>query len=206
MEKRFQKVRRLLKGGGVAKDEREHFDENVELVAAHLDRHPLTSGGLCIHACWVLDFLRAIPLTAPVGDLVWVDSSPYIRPLAELQEEYENVAVVVADNRKARVFLVSAGAAGDEEVIKGNVKNHVKVGGWSQQRYERRRDKQLVLYAREIVDALAELDRQEDFRRILLVGGREILRILHENLPQALQRKVAEKALHLGRPDAAVNH
>ena len=202
--KRLMRMRRVLKGDAEA-DEREHFDENVKAVLQHLEDKPLKSGSLCMFACWALDFLQAIPLTAAVEDLVWIDSSPYIRPLAELQDEYENVAVVVADNKRARIFLVSCAVAGDEEVVKGNVKNHVKKGGWSQQRYERRRDKQLLLYAREIVGALSVLDGEEEFRRILLVGGKEISRIVHENLPQALQGKVAEKALDLRKGEGVLN-
>lgn len=205
LKNRFQKMRRVLKGERVEKDEREHFDENVKAVSNYLERNPLQSGSLCIFSCWALDFFQAIPLTASVNDLVWIDSSPYIRPLAELQEEYENVAVVIADNKKTRIFLISSAMAGTEEVIKGNVKNHVKKGGWSQQRYERRRDKQLLLYAREIADALFSLSKEENFRRILLVGGKEILRIVHDNLHQSLQDKVAEKALDLGKGEGTVN-
>ena len=204
--KRFQKVRRVLRGGGAQKDEREHFDENVKAVQKYLGRSAFKSGSLCIISCWALDFFQAIPLTAPVKDLVWIDSSPYIRPLAELQEEYENVAVVVADNKKARIFLVSSAVAGSEEVVRGNVKNHVRKGGWSQQRYERRRDKQLLLYGREIVDALEKLHGEERFRRILLVGGKEILHIVHENLPQTLRGMVSEKALDLHKGEGAVNN
>ena len=163
IEKRFERVRRVLKGGGAEKDEREHFDENVKAVRDYLDRNPLESGSLCLFSCWALDFFQAVPLAEPVKDLVWIDSSPFIRPLAEFQDEFENVAVVAADNKKARIFLVSSAVAGDDEVVKGNVKNHVKKGGWSQQRYERRRDKQLLLYAREIGDALKELDKEENY-------------------------------------------
>ena len=205
LQSQFQKVRRVLKGGGAEKDEREHFDESVGLVRQHLKRNPLKSGSLCIFSCWALDFFQAVPLASRVNDLVWIDSSPYIRPLAEFQDEYENVAVVVADNKKARIFLVSAGTADSEEVIKGNVKNHVRKGGWSQQRYERRRDKQLLLYAREIVEALVQIEKEEPFRRIVLVGGKEILHAVHENLPQALQQKVAQKALDLRKGEGAVN-
>ena len=74
-----------------------------------------------------------------------------------LQDEYETVAVVIADNRRARVYLVAADVSDgsdDEITISGNVKNHVKKGGWSQKRYQRRRDKELKVYAGGIVDAL----------------------------------------------------
>ena len=205
LEKRLNKARNMLKGGGIEKDEREYFDENVGAVMKYLGQHPLESGSLCIFSCWVLDFLKVIPLTAPAKDLVWIDSSPYIRPLAELQDEYENVAVVVADNKKARIFLVSSAVAGSEEVVKGNVKNHVKKGGWSQQRYERRRDKQLHLYADEIIEAILKLHREEEFRRILLVGGKEILQQIHQSLPRDLQKKVVEKNLYLGRSEGELH-
>ena len=205
LDRRFKAVRRVLKGGEAEKDEREHFDENVKLVGEYLDRNPLESGSLCLLACWALDFFKAIPLGAAVPDLVMIDASPYLRPLAEFQDEYENVAVVVADNKKARIFLVSSAVAGDEEVVRGNVKNHVRKGGWSQQRYERRRDKQLLLYAREIAQALTRLAEEEDFRRIVLVGGKEILRVVHDELPRHLQAMVAEKAVHLARGEEAVN-
>lgn len=205
LEKRFERIRRVLRGGSTERDEREHFDEDVKAVRRYLHRNPLTSGSLALFSCWVLDFFQAVPLAAPVEDLVWFDSSPYVRPLAEFLEEYENVAVVVADNKRARVFLVSTAVWGPEETIRGNVKNHVKKGGWSQQRYERRRDKELLHYAREIVDALKRLDREADFRRILLIGGREILRIVHENLPKALGKRVGEKALDVGEGEGELH-
>ena len=204
LDGRFQKARRVLTGAA-AKDEREHFDQNVKVVREYLERNPLKSGSLCIFSCWVLDFFQAVPLGPAVKDLLWIDSSPYIRPLAELQEDFENVAVIIADNQKARIFLVSSAVADSEEVVHGNVKNHVRKGGWSQQRYERRRDKQLLLYAREIVDALSTLDKEETFRRIILVGSKETLRIVYENLPQALQRKASRKALDLSKGEYAIN-
>jgi len=212
LDKRLRRIRRGLSRKGedapsspADKDEREHFDENCARIMKYLDRNPFESGSLAVFACWALDYLLAVPLAAPAPDLVQVDSSPFVRPFAELQGEYENVAVVVADNARARIFLVSSAVAGDEEVIKGNVKNHVKKGGWSQQRYERRRDKQLKLYAREIVSALEDLRHEEDFRRILLVGGKETIRAIRENLPAALEKIAADKALDLRRAEGAVN-
>ena len=134
--------------------------------------------------------------------MLWIDSSPYIRPLAELQDEYENYAVVVADNRLAKVFLVASAVASREAKITGNVKNHVKVGGWSQQRYERRRDKQLQDYAKDIADELMKLDGENAFRRVLMVGSKETLRAIRAALPNRIARKAVEdKALDLGKSD-----
>ena len=208
LNKRFQRLRRALETTDSAeKDEREHFDENVRLVRDYLEKKPLKSGSLCLFACWALDFLKVVPVPAqqPLDDLVWIDSSPFIRPLAELQDEYENVAVVVADNKRARIFLVSSAVSGDAETVRGNIKNHVKKGGWSQQRYERRRDGELLHYARAIVERLKELDSQEEFRRVILVGGKEIARIIHGDLPQSMQARTDWKAVDLGKGEDVVN-
>ncbi len=206
LDKRFERLRRALAATDSAeKDEREHFDENVRLVRDYLEKKPLKSGSLCLFACWALDFLKVVPVPKRLDDLVWIDSSPFIRPLAELQDEYENVAVVVADNKRARIFLVSSAVSGDAETVRGNIKNHVKKGGWSQQRYERRRDGELLHYAREIVERLRELDKAEEFRRVILVGGKEIARIIHEDLPQAMQARTDWKAVDLGKGEDVVN-
>jgi len=205
LEKRLSKVHRVLKGGGPEKDEREYFTENVAVLWEYLSQNPLRSGSLCIYACRGIGFFQAIPLLEPVKDIVRIDSSPYIRPLAELHDDYGTVAVVVADNKKARIFLVSSFVAGSEEVIKGHVKNHVKVGGWSQQRYERRRDKQLEQYVHDIGQALVKLDQEERIAQVLLVGSKEVLHLVHNKLPKELQARVMEKNLDLGRGEGTLN-
>jgi peptide chain release factor subunit 1 len=205
LEKKLNKLRRVLKSNAVIKDEREYFDENVKTVEEYLKKYPLKTGWLCIFTCQAIDFFQAIELPAPVDDFIRIDSSPYIRPLAELYDDYENVAVVVADNEKVRIFLVSSSVTGSEEVIKGNIKNHVKVGGWSQKRYERRRDNQLLQYGHEIIDALLKLDREAKIGHVLLVGSKEILQIVHENMPKELQNKIIEKNLDLSKGEGSLN-
>lgn len=203
IEKRIGNIRKLLKDN---KDEAEHLEENVRLVKDYLERNPYRSGGLCIFCCWLLDYFETTPLNVPIEDMVCVDSSPYIRPLAELKDEYENFAVVVADNEVARIFLVASGKADSEQKIKGNIKNHVKVGGWSQQRYERKRDKELQHYAKEVVGNLEQLDEREEFRRIILVGGRETINEIRRALPDRLARQViGEKAIDLGKGEDHVD-
>ena len=199
LERRIRTDRALLKDHP---DELEYFNRNMEMVEEYFERNPHKSGSLCLFSCWLLDFFEVHTLPVSVPDLLWVDSSPYIRPLAELQDEYENCAVVVADNRVAKIFLVASTVTTHEVQITGNIKNHVKVGGWSQQRYERRRDKQLQDYAQDIADELMELDRENAFRRVVLVGSKETLRAIRAALPNQIARKAVEdKALDLGKSD-----
>jgi len=194
LDKRLQQAEALVRDH---RDEAEHLAENVKRLRDWLENNPPKTG-LALFVCWALDFLLAVPLDAPVRDEVIVDSSPYIRPLAELQDEYETFAVVAADNKRTAIYLVTAATAEAPEQVKGNIKNHVRKGGWSQQRYERRRDKQLLHYAKEIAERLAELDRSEPFDRIVMVGSKETLGEIRNVLPAHLARQViGEQSLDL---------
>jgi peptide subunit release factor 1 (eRF1) len=200
---RIQTIKSMLSGNP---DEVTEFEENLKLIKTFLEKRGHPGANLVIFCSWILDFFQAFTLELPSGDLIRVGPTPYIRPIAELQDEYETFAVVVADNNRSRIFLVSSVRAEEEEAIKGHIKNHVKVGGWSQQRYERRRDKALHLYAREIVDRLGDLDRDAAFQKILLVGSRETMAEIAKALPHHLNDKLAgEKPLDLSRGDPYIH-
>jgi peptide chain release factor subunit 1 len=171
--------------------ETEHFEENLKLVEKWLSEHVWETDGVCLFVCWALDYVQAYPLTVAVPDLLWMDSSPYIRPLAELQDEYENFVVVAADNTASRIFFVTSARADQDARIKGDIKNNVKKGGWSQKRYERRRINDLVHYSKEIVDILTEMDQKEKFDRIFLVGSQETLVQVESALTPPLAAKLA---------------
>jgi predicted RNase H-like nuclease (RuvC/YqgF family) len=58
----------------------------------------------------------------------------------------------------------------------------VKVGGWSQQRYARRRDKQMHHYAKEVGQVLEDLMRTGNFSRVVPLGSRETMREIEDVL------------------------
>ena len=187
-------------------NELEHFEENLTLIRNYLDEHPFKEGSLCMFACWATDYLHVFNLEAgveeTVPDLLWVDSSPYIRPLAELQDEYENYVVVTADNSDTHVFFVTGGAPSEEERVKGDIKNAVKKGGWSQQRYARRREKDLLHYAKEVADVLADIEERETFDRLFLLGSDEAMLEIEGALSESLTQKlVAKQAVDLHQDD-----
>jgi Bacterial archaeo-eukaryotic release factor family 10 len=194
---RIRTIEHLLSGEA---DELTQFRENMEPVERYLEKHAHLSGSLVLFSCRLLNVFRPFAVDRPLPDLIWVGSSPYIRPLAEMRDDYETFAVVAADNDKARISLVSTVRTEEEAVIHGHIKNHVKVGGWSQQRYERRRDTSLHHYAREIVDRLVALEKEEKSHRVLLVGSRETISEIEAVLPRDLcDSLVGERTMSLGK-------
>jgi len=190
LKPRIEKIRALLSDDPA---ETEHFEENLKLIETWLAEHKWETEGVCLFVCWALDFVKAFPLTVKGQEFIWVDSSPYIRPLAELQDEYENFVVVAADNTASRIFFVTSARADEDAKVRGDVKNNVKKGGWSQKRYERRRSNELMHYAKEIVDILTEIDQKETFSRLLLVGSQETMVEIESALTAPLAAKLAGK-------------
>jgi hypothetical protein len=186
-------------------DELEHFDCNVALVQQWLDDHPAGQGSVCVFACYALDLVRGFRLDMELPTDVRVGVAPYVRPLAELQDEYQTFAVVAADNAATRVFLLTATQSEVVGKIRGDIKNHVKKGGWSQKRYERRRDNALHHYSVEVADFLAQLWRREQFDRIVLTGSAETIAAIGAELdPPLLERVIARDTIDLKAGDEAL--
>ncbi len=185
---REQAIRAMLEDS--PPEEAEHFEQNMRLLRESLEKKPIESEGLCLFVCWALDVVRRYALPVAVPNILRVGSAPYLRPLAELQDERENFLIVAADNKSTRIIHVTSAVPKTGETIRGDVKNAVKKGGWSQQRYARRRDKQLQHYAKEVADVLDDLCRKQTFDRIVLLGSKETLHEIKEELPQAIAAKV----------------
>jgi peptide subunit release factor 1 (eRF1) len=204
MDSHCQRIRALLREHP---EELEHFERNMEWVKRDLDENPKIKGGRCWFACWALDFFSASPLPPELRarDTVRVGSSPYLRPLAEFHDEFENFVVVIADNKSAQVFTVTMARREDYASIKGEIKNHVRVGGWSQKRYQRRRDNELMHYAKEIGGELIRLEQELPFRRLLLIGSSETLEEISRQLSVSLKEKLADiESVDLGRSEDEV--
>lgn len=183
--------------------ELESFRLSMQAIRKVLEEESVASAeGVCMFACAMTDFVRGYPISMPVPTELHVGPSPYIRPLAELQDEYETFALVATDNKKTRIYLVTNETAELESTIRGDVKNHVRKGGWSQQRYERRRDNELHHYADEVCEALGQLHKQYGFGRIVLAGSSETMNEIDRELPEPLKELVvAREAFDLNRSD-----
>jgi peptide subunit release factor 1 (eRF1) len=100
--------------------------------------------------------------------------------------------VVAADNHEAHVYFVTSAVPAEDERVKGDVKNRVKKGGWSQKRYARRRENELLHYAKDVVQVLEDLNQRRRFDRIIFVGAEEAMRTIREYLPPHLQEKLVD--------------
>jgi peptide subunit release factor 1 (eRF1) len=140
---------------------------------------------------WLTEEVYFVPLPAEVEPAAHLDNSPFLYPAGRLLDDLESYAVVYADHSRATIFLATLGRWQEESRLRGEIKNHVRKGGWSQQRYERRRDKEIHHYCQAILARLEALMDEEGLRRIVLAGDKILMNELEKKMqPRTRQRVV----------------
>jgi peptide subunit release factor 1 (eRF1) len=162
----------------------------MDMIHRWLEEHGPDTEAACVFACYALDLVRGYFLPVAVAPGLHLGSAPRIRPLAELQDEHEDFVFAAVDNEAARIRLVSSALIRQRDRIRGDVKNHVKKGGWSQKRYQRRRTHQLQDYAGEVAGRLHALSEEASCGRIVLLGSEETRTAILEELHETVRDRV----------------
>lgn len=167
--------------------ERHSFDHDAERIVAYAEKIDRAANGVAIFASWgVNEFFEAIQLTAPVENRIYVYNQPHLYHLARIEEQYPRYAAVLTDTNTARIFVFGMGQAIDTEKVKGKKVHRVKVGGWSQARYQRRVGNAHHEHAKEVIERLAQIVREDKVSRIILAGDQVVIPLLQEQLPQEM--------------------
>jgi peptide chain release factor subunit 1 len=131
--------------------------------------------------------LRAFSLPRQLRSQVHVDERPYVRPLQFLLDQYERVAVLVADRNHARLFTLYLGEIEESAEWKGDAPPRHDQGGSSQKRFQAHVDDHIFHHIRAAVtDATARI-RRLSTRRMILGGDDEARGLLRSELPDDLR-------------------
>jgi peptide subunit release factor 1 (eRF1) len=180
--------------------ERESFDRDVERITKFLEEEARPSAnGIAIFACAAADFFEGAQLDAPIEEnRIYVFDQPHLYPLARLLDQYPRYAVLVADTNSARIFVFGRGRTLETEEIQNVKTKRTQVGGWSQMRFQRHVENYHLHHAKEVVDALDRVVREEGIEQIILSGDEtNIIPLLREQMPKHLTDKVID-TLNLG--------
>ena len=166
--------------------ERHSFDQDVERIIPYVtDKIDPAANGVAIFACWgAQEFFEAIQLTSPFRDnRVYAYNQPHLYHLARIDEQYPRYAAVLTDTNTARIFVFGLGHVIDAEQVKGKKVHRVKVGGWSQARYQRRVGNAHQEHAKEVIEHLVRIVREDDVSHVILAGDSVVIPLLQEQLP-----------------------
>src|ERR1039457_975745 len=168
---------------------RHSFDRDVERIVSYAtDKIDPAANGVAVFACWSAEeFFEAVQLTTPVSDnCVYAYNQPHLYHLAHLDEQYPRYAAVHTDTNTARIFVFGLGQVVGAEEVKGKKVHRVKVGGWSQARYKRRVGNAHQEHAKEVIERLAQIVREDKVSHIILAGDQVVIPLLQEQLPQEM--------------------
>jgi peptide chain release factor subunit 1 len=119
-------------------------------------------------------------------------------PLARLLDQYQRYAVVLADTNAASIFVFALGRAIKRTELQNVKTKRTQVGGWSQMRFQRHVENYHLHHAKEVVDTLERLVRDERIEYVMLAGDEQtIIPLLKDQMSKELSDKVID-VLKLG--------
>ena len=152
------------------------------------------ANGVAIFACaGAGDYFRAVQLDAPVRrHQLHVYQEPYLYPLARLLDQHPRYVALIADTNSARLFVFGLGKTMSSSEVQNVKVSRTQGRGWSQMRYQRHVDNYHLLHAKEVVEMLGRVVREEAADHIVLAGDEVIIPMLREQLPPRLADKVID--------------
>ncbi len=171
--------------------------------------------GVVIFSCAVHEVWEVFFLSRPARDLLILDFSAYIRPLATILDQYRRVCTLLVDRTRARIFEVFMGEIEEQTEIFSDVPSKVREAGWyglTERRIERHIQDHLHHHLKRVSDRVFMHFRKKGFDRLILGGHVEVLpemeNMLHSYLRKRLKRtlrmdlnsgpkEVLEKSLEL---------
>lgn len=191
IERRISAVRPILKSN---KGLLSNFDKTMATVQDYIQKSGRVKGqkGLVIYASEKNKFFRAYRLALPVENMLIADTSPYIRPLAMLVDDYETFGLLVLDQQQMRIFIVSSGKVDFSKKKAKDIMNKHKKGGWSQARFQRLRKGAIDKFMKEVAEDVEKIFSQDHVAKIVIAGPGNAKVQFQEYLSLQIREKIVD--------------
>lgn len=185
-----------VKSYDVQSEERQSFEEDFVRIMRYLEHEvPDSVQGLALFACSAAkDWFEVGDFEAPFErNRVFISDRPHVYPLARLIDQYRRYAVVLADTNRAQIFVFAAGRAVERQDVQNVKTKHTSVGGWSQARYQRQEKNYHLQHAKEVVEMLEKIVRDENIEHVILAGDEAtVIPLLREQMSKTIEEKVID--------------
>lgn len=187
------------------KEEKDYFVTSISFLFDTLKKRKdevFSYPGFAFFADLGANFIREVELTEPPEPLLAIDIEPIIHPLALQMEKFERVGVIMIDAACSRILIIAGQVLEDIDGICKNIHHLTKAGGWSQMRYQRRRDKQIHHFVKEIMAEAIEIFKESNIKRIIIAGRDRMITALKQEFPKDWDNKlIAKISWDLDAPD-----
>ncbi len=181
IKKRMQSCQALLD-----RDEKDNFKKTMEKVNEFLNQ--TQENDIAVFASDKHDLFKITSLPITINNALVVDSSPYIRPLARIVDEWESFSLVLLNSNQAKIFSIELGRAEQQKKLSSDIMNKHKKGGWSQARFQRIRKGAIHDFLTEVSDYLEKMDEDQ----IVIAGPGTAKMQFKDILPKHTKEKIVD--------------
>lgn len=188
-------------------EERESYDADMAKINEYAANIKPSANGVAIFACSAEDYFEVYEFSVPFEkNQFFTQSKPSIYPLARMIDQNPQFAVVLADSNSAKILVMQRGRILENEEIDNATQSRSEAGGWSQMRFQRHVDDIRQKHAKEVIDDLEKIVREEDIRQIVLAGNKDVvIPLLKEEMNDFLtERHVGTIRLEIEASDAEI--
>jgi peptide subunit release factor 1 (eRF1) len=171
------------------------FEMDRQRIHAWLDQLDPTAKGVAIFACaGAEEFFDAVQFEAPLtANELYVQDQPHLYSLARLIDQYPRYAAVICDTNSARIAVFGLNRLDAAENIRSVKTRRTMAGGWSQARFQRRVDNFHKQHAKEVLEHLDRIVREEGIKHIVLAGDQEVvIPLLKEEMSKHLKELLVD--------------
>src|SRR4030095_1258329 len=136
---------------------------------------------------------ETIELAAPTdAHHLYISDAPHLYPLARILDQFPRYLALLADTNSARIFVFAGNALEKRDAVENEKTKHHKQGGWSQARYQRHIENYHVQHAKEVVDTVARIVREEGITQIVMSGDDAIVPLLRDQMPKEIAERIVD--------------
>ena len=170
----------------------------VDSLAARIrgwiaDEYDQANRGVAIYAEIGGDYFETVQFPVSVQNRLVVGDRPVIGPLAQALESYHHYGVILLDREHVRILSVYLGTLLDEIERHGDplpVPSHVKAGGYSQSRLQRRKAEEMRHFFKEFAAEVEEFVARYHPQELVLLGTEENTAKFREFLADSVTQKI----------------
>jgi peptide chain release factor subunit 1 len=133
-------------------------------------------------------YLRFMSIPVEVDNLLIVDSSPYLRPLLLILDEWESFTILLINTNLAKIYNVILGQIDKSKKLSVNIMNKHRKGGCSQARFNRIRTGAIKKFINDVIQEIYKHSSD----RMILAGPGTTKNQLFDMLPKKLKENVIE--------------
>lgn len=181
LKRRKKACKSILKGKTL-----DNFDKTMDDIEDFVNNKK--DKNLAVFSSKKNNYNKYISLPVKIENLLVVDSSPYLRPLARILDEWESYTLVLLNTNSAKVFSISLGKIENTKFLSKDIMNKHKKGGMSQARFNRLRRGTIKSFFKDVIELLQEIADE----KIVISGPGNSKNRFVDMLPQGLQEKIVD--------------